>query len=106
MLRNALLYLSNQPNVFKFVRTNSVAKGFASRFVAGETIDTAVVAVRELNAAGITASLDLLGESVYNESEARAAGKEYLQILDRINAERLDANVRAKFSCSKWIARS
>ena len=33
MIRNALLYLSNQPRVFKFVKTNRIAKGFASRFV-------------------------------------------------------------------------
>jgi proline dehydrogenase len=98
MLRNALLYLSNQPNVFKFVRTNSIARGFASRFVAGETIDTAVAAVRQLNSDGITASLDLLGESVYNEKEARAAGEEYLRILDRIHVERLDANVSVKLT--------
>jgi proline dehydrogenase len=98
MLRNALLYLSNQPKVFQFVRTNRLAKGFASRFVAGETIDTAVAAVRELNATGITASLDLLGESVHNESEARAAGVEYLRILDRIHKEGLNANVSVKLT--------
>jgi len=98
MLRNALLYLSNQPTVFKFVRTNRVAKGFASRFVAGESVDTAIAAVRELNAGGITASLDLLGESVHNEAEARAAGAEYLYILDRIHQEGLDANVSVKLT--------
>lgn len=98
MLRNALLYLSNQPRVFRFVRTNRIAKGFASRFVAGETIDTAVAAVRELNKRGITASLDLLGESVHNEAEARAAGNAYLGILDRIEREKLDANVSVKLT--------
>jgi proline dehydrogenase len=98
MLRNALLYLSNQPNVFKFVRTNSIARGFASRFVAGETIDTAVAAVRRLNDDGITASLDLLGESVYSEGEARAGGDAYLDILDRIHAEGLNANVSVKLT--------
>lgn len=98
MLRNALLYLSNQPRVFRFVRTNRVAKGFASRFVAGETLDTAVVAVRALNSRGITASLDLLGESVHNEAEARAAGNAYLGILDRIAQEKLDANVSVKLT--------
>lgn len=98
MLRSTLLYLSNQPQIFRFVRTNRLAKGFASRFVAGETIDTAVAAVRRLNGAGITASLDLLGESVYTEAEARAAGAEYLRILDRIHAERLDANVSVKLT--------
>jgi proline dehydrogenase len=98
MIRNALLYLSNQPRVFKFVKTNRLAKGFASRFVAGETLDTAVPAVRELNRRGITASLDLLGESVHNEGEARAAGAEYLKILDRIAREKLDANVSVKLT--------
>jgi len=98
MIRNALLYLSNQPRVFKFVKTNRLAKGFASRFVAGETLETAVPAVRELNARGITASLDLLGESVHNEAEARAAGAEYLKILDRIAREKLDANVSVKLT--------
>jgi proline dehydrogenase len=98
MIRNALLYLSNQPRVFKFVKTNRLAKGFASRFVAGETLDTAVPAVRELNRRGITASLDLLGESVHNEAEARAAGAEYLRILDRIAREKLDTTVSVKLT--------
>jgi proline dehydrogenase len=98
MLRNTLLYLSNQPKVFKFIRQNRIARGFASRFVAGETIDTAIAAVRELNAKGITASLDLLGESVFNEAEARATGVEYLKILDRIHEEQLDANVSVKLT--------
>lgn len=98
MIRNALLYLSNQPRVFKFVKTNRIAKSFASRFVAGETLDSAVPAVRELNRRGITASLDLLGESVHNEQEARAAGGEYLKILDRIAREKLDANVSVKLT--------
>lgn len=98
MLRNTLLYLSNQPGVFKFVRTNRLAKGFASRFVAGETIDTAVAAVRALNQAGISASLDLLGESVFKEQEARVTGDTYLQIIDRIHAEGLNANVSVKLT--------
>ena len=54
--------------------------------------------MRELNAKGITASLDLLGESVTNESEARAAGQEYLRILDRIRERKLDANVSVKLT--------
>ena len=73
MLRNALLYLSSQPQVFNFVRHNRMAKGFASRFVAGETLDTALEAVRQLNSRGITASLDLLGECVLIESDALAS---------------------------------
>jgi proline dehydrogenase len=98
MLRNTLLYLSNQPRIFKFVRNNRLAKSFARRFVAGETAGEALAAVRELNAKGITASLDLLGESVYTESEARAARDEYLSLLDRIQDAKLDANVSVKLT--------
>jgi proline dehydrogenase len=98
MIRNTLLYLSNQPRVFKFVRNNRLAKHFARRFVAGETVAEALAAVRELNARGISASLDLLGESVYTEREARAARDEYLHILDRIHESKLDANVSVKLT--------
>jgi proline dehydrogenase len=98
MLRNTLLYLSNQPRVFKFVRNNRLAKSFARRFVAGETATEALAAVRELNAKGITASLDLLGESVHTETEARAARDEYIKLLDSIQAARLDANVSVKLT--------
>ncbi len=98
MLRSALLYLSNQQQVFRFVRKNRLAKSFANRFVAGETLATALDAVEKLNARGITASLDLLGESVHNEGEARAAGREYLTMLDTINERKLDANVSVKLT--------
>src|SRR5678816_1053690 len=98
MLRNALLYLSSQPQVFNFVRHNRMAKGFASRFVAGETLDTALEAVRQLNAKGITATLDLLGESVRNEREARESARAYIEMLDRIRSAKLDANVSLKLT--------
>ena len=98
MLRSALLYLSDQPKIFRFVRHNALAKNFANRFVAGETLDTALAAVARLNERGITASLDLLGESVHNEAEARAAGQAYVNMLDRIYERRADANVSVKLT--------
>jgi proline dehydrogenase len=98
MLRKTLLYLSNQQKVFSFVRRNRFAKRMASRFVAGETVEEAMVAVRALNARGITASLDLLGESVHREAEARATAREYITLLDRIQSEKLDANVSLKLT--------
>ena len=98
MLRSTLLYLSNQPHVFRFVRNNRLAKAFARRFVAGETVDDALEAVRALNRKGIAASLDELGESVTNEREARATRDSYLRMLDCIAASRLDANVSVKLT--------
>ena len=98
MLRSTLLYLSNQQQIFNFVRNNRLAKRFANRFVAGETLDSALAAVRALNAKGMSVSLDLLGESVANEAEARQTGRDYLRMLDRINEEKLDGNVSLKLT--------
>ena len=98
MLRNALLFLSNQQGIFNFVRHNGVAKSFASRFVAGESVTTAIDAVRGLNAKGISASLDLLGESTTNEKEAYASQHQYLELLDLIQREKLNANVSLKLT--------
>jgi proline dehydrogenase len=98
MLRKTLLYLSNQQKVFTFVRRNGLARRMASRFVAGETLEEAMTAVRALNTRGITASLDLLGESVHREEEARATAKSYLDLLDRIQSQKLDANVSLKLT--------
>ena len=98
MLRTFLLYLSRQPGIFRFVRHNGLAKRFASRFVAGETIASACDAVAELNAKGITATLDLLGESVTNEAEARETGRQYLALLDEMARRKLNANVSVKLT--------
>jgi proline dehydrogenase len=98
VLRQTYLYLSNQPRIFRFVRGNGLARRFASRFVAGETLDDALGTVRALNAKRISVSLDLLGESVTNEAEARAAGAQYLTLLDRIHSEQVDANVSLKLT--------
>ena len=98
MMRTGLLWLSEQPQVFRFVRSNPLARRFASRFVAGETVETAVEAVRELNRRKITATLDLLGESVAREPEATQARDTYLQMLDRIGDSGVDSNVSVKLT--------
>jgi proline dehydrogenase len=98
MLRSVMLYLSEQQQIFRFVRNNKLAKSMANRFVAGETLESALSAVSRLNARGITASLDLLGESVHNEAEARAAGESYVNMLDRIYERKADANVSVKLT--------
>ena len=98
MLRSGLLYLSEQPRVFRFVRGNPLAKRLASRFVAGETLETATAVVRELNAKGIAASLDLLGESVKSADDARAAADTAIRMLERIAQDKLDANISVKLT--------
>ncbi|MDH4131256.1 MAG: proline dehydrogenase family protein [Gemmatimonadota bacterium] len=98
MMRTGLLWLSEQQQVFRFVRRNPLVRKFAARFVAGETVETAVLAARELNARRITATLDLLGESIGQASEAAQARDTYLQMLDAIARDRVDSNVSLKLT--------
>src|SRR5919106_833848 len=98
MFRAGLLWLSEQPRMFAFIRGNGLARRFASRFVAGETVEAAVAALTELNAAGISATLDLLGEAVTSPAEAHAARDAYVQTLDRIWRFGADANVSVKLT--------
>jgi proline dehydrogenase len=97
-MRKALLWLSERQRVFNFIKRNGLARRFASRFVAGETVETAIDAVREINKKGISASLDLLGESVSKESEAAAARDEYLRMLSRIDETKVNSNVSLKLT--------
>ena len=98
MLRAAFLWLSEQPRIFRFVRKNRLARKLASRFVAGETIDAAITTLRELNTSNLSASLDLLGESVLHADEAQRACRTYLDVLDRIRATNANANVSVKLT--------
>lgn len=98
MLRQGLLWLSEQQGIFNFVRQNQVAHSFASRFVAGESVDDAVAAAAELARQGMLTTLDLLGESVNRPETASAAKDEYLAMLDRLEAANLEANVSMKLT--------
>jgi proline dehydrogenase len=98
MLRAAFLWLSEQPRIFRFVRKNRLARKLASRFVAGETIDEAMTTLRDLNNSNLSASLDLLGESVLHADEAQRACRTYLDVLDRIRATSANANVSVKLT--------
>jgi proline dehydrogenase len=97
-MRQGLLWLSERRGIFNFVRRNGMARKFASRFVAGETIETGVQAAKELARRDITPSLDLLGESITAEAEAFAARDLYLEMLDRMAASGVQVNVSVKLT--------
>ncbi|MFA6034398.1 MAG: proline dehydrogenase family protein [Myxococcota bacterium] len=70
----------------------------ASRFVAGETQESAVEATAALNGAGVHVTLDILGEDVDSEAGAVEAADGYLRLLDGIAAGGVDANVSLKLT--------
>jgi proline dehydrogenase len=70
----------------------------AKRFVAGETIDSALDAVARLNAEGMTATLDFLGEDVLEREAAIKTRDTYLAMLDAIRARGVKTNVSVKLT--------
>ncbi len=96
--RAALLYLSQRHKLKDFFSQFPGFKQVTRRFIAGENIDDAIAAIRELNQRGITASFDHLGESTTSEAEAEADVREYLHVLERIEATGVDSNVSVKLT--------
>ena len=72
--------------------------GFARRFIAGESIDEAIVTARTIQAGGLTSTLDYLGESVSSIAEADAATRAYLGVLERIAAAGVERNISLKLT--------
>jgi proline dehydrogenase len=97
-MRALLLRLSESKRLAPLMMHNGTSRRVARRFVAGETLDDAVEAAREVNRRLQLASLDLLGENVSDEAGARRAAEGYLAVFDRIAQERLDANVSLKLT--------
>ena len=98
MLKATLLKAAASPTLKRQVTSNPVAWRVARRFIAGSHLDDAEQTIRELNGAGMSVALDYLGENTESEGQARAATAAYLAALDRIQEERLDANISVKLT--------
>ena len=75
-----------------------LVRRFADRYMAGETLDDAVAAVRSLNALGAAATVDVLGEFVREAEQCQATADQYVELLDAIAREGLDSTVSIKLS--------
>ena len=73
-----------------------VVQLFSSRYIAGSTLADAVEAVRAMNGAGKMATIDVLGEEIASEDEARAIAQAYRDVFAAIERAALDANVSVK----------
>ncbi|MBI4732902.1 MAG: proline dehydrogenase family protein [Chloroflexi bacterium] len=98
MLRSFLIYLSKADWAQRLVTGWKFAWRAASRFVAGNNIQDAIRAVQELNARGINATLDHLGESTSTREEAINAADEVVELLDQIGGSEVRANVSIKLT--------
>ncbi len=69
---------------------------FSKKYIAGETIDDAVKVCHALNRQKIRITIDLLGEFITRLEEATENKKAYMEIIDRIELEKIDGNYSLK----------
>lgn len=69
---------------------------FSRQYIAGESLDDAVKEVKNLNAQGVCATIDLLGEEKKVKEDVLKAVEMYSQVLKVINQEKLDSNISVK----------
>ena len=79
-------------------RGMSPGKGFARRFIAGETIEEAIRTVSDLHAHRLGLTIDYLGESVTSSEAAKSASDEYLRIIDAMVVAGIERNISVKLT--------
>jgi len=98
LLRSLFIALSTNKAFRAFAERSVIGQRVSRRFVAGMTVEEAIAAATRLNREGIDVSLDSLGESVMQVSQAEESAVIYHRLLDEIAAQKLRANVSVKLS--------
>ncbi len=97
-LRTFIISLSKSGWAQLMVTRWGLAWRFASRFVAGQTLEQALAVIQELNERGIAVSLDHLGENTTRPEESREAAGEVIRALEAIDAAGVRANISLKLT--------
>jgi proline dehydrogenase len=98
VLRSAFIALSRNRALRSFSEKSRAGRRMSSRFVAGMEIGDALRVAEELNHQGLLVTLDSLGESVSSEVEAHRAAEIYHELLDWIDARKVNANISVKLT--------
>ena len=92
--------LSNSRSLKKLASRHGIAgpHAFARRFIAGETEEDAIAAVRTIQAQGLHSTLDHLGESVASLAAAEFATREYLHLIEAVDRAGVERNLSLKLT--------
>jgi proline dehydrogenase len=96
--RDALIWLSRQEGLKDFATRFGFFKKLTTRFVAGDDVDETIPLIRQINSENATASFDHLNESVGSAAEAEKEVAEYLNILAKIDEQKIRSNVSIKLT--------
>jgi proline dehydrogenase len=98
MLRAFFVHLSENRSLRRFAERSALGRRVSGRFVAGTEIADAVRVTQAVNRAGMSVTIDNLGENVTKPNEARHSAQLYRQILEAVTASQLNANISLKLT--------
>lgn len=96
MLKQWLIWLSQNQHAQQAITSWPMGKRLVSRFVAGERLEQAITTVRDLSRKDVFATLNFLGEETVEPAAAVRVAEEYLSVLDAIEEEGVQATVSLK----------
>jgi proline dehydrogenase len=96
LLGRTLLWAADKPRIERWVTNGRLTRKVVARFIAGDTLEDAINAIKDLNARGIGGILDLLGEGVSDPAGATAAADAYHHSIRRIEETGIDTTVSLK----------
>jgi proline dehydrogenase len=98
VLRTLFISLSESRWLRGMAERSALGRRLSSRFVAGTEVEDALRVTQTVNRAGLSVSVDNLGENVTNAEEARGSAQLYHQMLDEISSRQFNANVSLKLT--------
>ncbi len=98
LLRAFLLYLSQAVWARRVVMGWRFARRAAARFIAGDSLEEALAAIRRLNRDGLFVTLDHLGENVADHQMAEGATQDYLDLIGELDGAGVLGNTSLKLT--------
>jgi len=98
VLRAFFISLSESRSLRGLAERSALGQRISGRFVAGTHLEDALRVTQSLNSAGLSVSIDNLGENVNTAEEARHSNELYRQLLEQISGRKLNANVSLKLT--------
>jgi len=98
VVRNFIFWLSTKRGVTDRIARRGMKYGFAKRFVAGESLEEALTASKDLCSQGRNVSLNHLGENVTSEEAAREVCAGYIHMVEELHAKNLAGNISIKLT--------
>ncbi|HEU4997130.1 MAG TPA: proline dehydrogenase family protein [Gemmatimonadaceae bacterium] len=102
LMRSMLLWASRNARMERIVRSSRPMRPLVSRFMPGEDLEAAIVAVRRLQAEGTATILTYLGENVTTDAAADQTVAEYDRLFAALKQTGADAHVSIKLTQLGW----